>query len=106
MAEATGDNVFIVKNGELITPPAESGILLGITRAVVMGLAQAAGISVVEKNLTRQDLYVADECFLTGARGRGCAGDQDLTTGVIGSGKPGAVTQRLIADFHRKVRGE
>src|SRR4051812_22585302 len=66
VCECTGDNIFIVKDGVLVTPSEESGVLIGITRQAVMGIAKAAGISVVEKNLTRFDLYVADECFLTG----------------------------------------
>ena len=105
VAECTGDNIFIVKDAELITPPAESGILMGITRSVVMALAKMAGIPVVEKNLTRQDLYIADECFLTGT-GAEVVPVTKIDNRAIGNGKPGAVTQRLIGDFHRKARGE
>lgn len=105
VAECTGDNIFIVKSGALVTPPEESGILLGITRAVVMGLAKQAGIGVAERNLTRQDLYIADECFLTGT-GAEVVPVTKLDNRVIGNGKPGAVTRQLIEAFHRKARGE
>jgi len=66
VAEATGDNVFVVKDGVIFTPPVESGALEGITRAVVIRLAEEENIKVVEKNLTRFDLYISDELFLTG----------------------------------------
>jgi branched-chain amino acid aminotransferase len=66
IAEATGDNVFLVKHGVLKTPPPDAGILEGVTRNAVMELARAAGIPVQEPPLTRHDVYTADECFLTG----------------------------------------
>src|ERR1043166_4339004 len=66
VAECTGDNIFILKNGQAFTPPLSAGALYGITRGVVIELARAAGISVSEPNLTRYDLFNADECFLTG----------------------------------------
>src|SRR6202012_3107409 len=66
VAECTGDNIFIVKAGQLMTPPLSAGALYGITRGVVMGLAREAGMQVAEPNLTRYDLFNADECFLTG----------------------------------------
>ncbi|HEX3890133.1 MAG TPA: branched-chain-amino-acid transaminase, partial [Verrucomicrobiae bacterium] len=66
VAECTGDNLFIVKNGELFTPPLSAGALYGITRQTVIELAQEAGLKVSEPNLTRYDLFNADECFLTG----------------------------------------
>jgi branched-chain amino acid aminotransferase len=65
-AEATGDNVFIVRNNVIYVPPVEAGSLEGITRAVVIRLARKEGLEIVEKNLTRFDLYVCDEFFLTG----------------------------------------
>src|ERR1700677_2884265 len=66
VAECTADNLFIVKNGEVFTPPLSAGALYGITRQTVMELAQLAGIKTSEPNLTRYDLFCADECFLTG----------------------------------------
>ncbi|HEY4328861.1 MAG TPA: branched-chain-amino-acid transaminase [Phycisphaerae bacterium] len=111
VCECTGDNIFIVKNGELITPPEESGILLGITRQVVMDLARGAGIPVYEKNLTRQDMYIADECFLTGTGAEVVPvtriDNRNIgTLTASGSPAPGPVTLRLLAAFHRKTRGE
>ena len=66
VAECTGDNIFIVKDGEMFTPPLSAGALYGITRGVVMGLAREDGVAVSEPNLTRYDMFNADECFLTG----------------------------------------
>jgi len=66
VAECTGDNIFIVKGGQLLTPPLSAGALYGITRGVVMALARESGLAVSEPNLTRYDLFNAEECFLTG----------------------------------------
>jgi branched-chain amino acid aminotransferase len=103
VCECTGDNIFIVKSGELITPPEEAGILLGVTRGVVMGLARSAGIPVREKNLTRHDIYVADECFLTGTAAE-IVPVTKIDNRVIKDGKPGPMTERLRESFHKKVR--
>jgi branched-chain amino acid aminotransferase len=103
VCECTGDNIFIVKNGELMTPPPEAGILLGITRGVVMGLAREAGVPVSERNLSRQDMYVADECFLTGT-GAEVVPVTKIDSRTIGSGTPGPITRRLLEAFHKKVR--
>jgi branched-chain amino acid aminotransferase len=104
VCECTGDNIFIVKDGELITPPAEAGILMGITRAVVMDLARAAGVPVFERNLARQDVYAADECFLTGT-GAEIVPVTKSDNRLIKDGKPGPMTGRLLEAFHKKVRG-
>ncbi len=104
VCECTADNLFLVKDGVLVTPSEESGVLVGITRQVVMGLAREAGIVVVEKNLTRFDLYIADECFLTGT-GAEVVPVTSIDKRQIGSGRVGAVTSRLMEAFHRKVRG-
>lgn len=102
VAECTGDNIFIVKDGCLLTPPEHAGILAGITRGVVLGLAPAAGVRPVEKDLTRFDLYVADECFLTGTAAEivpvACIDGRD-----IGEGKPGPVTLRLGELFREQT---
>src|SRR5688572_33489148 len=66
VAECTGDNLFVVKHGLLRTPPTDAGILEGITRDFVIGLAEKAGVPFREASLTRHDVYVADELFLTG----------------------------------------
>jgi branched-chain amino acid aminotransferase len=111
VCECTGDNIFLVKNGQVITPPEESGILVGITRQAVMTLQQdhvarnAGGreFPVIEKNITRQDLYVADECFLTGT-GAEIVPVTMIDSRRIGEGKVGPITRRLMEAFHRKVR--
>ena len=103
VAEATGDNVFIIKNGVVYTPPAQAGSLDGITRRVVMKLAEKEGIKVVEKNLTRFDLYVADEMFLTGTAAE-VIGVVEMDGRVIGGGVPGPLTQKLRKLFFKYAR--
>jgi branched-chain amino acid aminotransferase len=107
VAECTADNLFIVRNGELFTPPLSAGALYGITRQTVIELAQEAGLKVSEPNLTRYDLFNADECFLTGT-GAELIPVVKIDGRVIGSGKPGALTRKLVADYHAltKVSGE
>lgn len=107
VAECTGDNVFIVKNGELLTPPLSAGALYGITRGTVMDIAREAGIKVSEPTLTRYDLFNADECFLTGT-GAEIVPVVKIDGRVIGTGKPGKITRKLEARYHAltKVSGE
>jgi branched-chain amino acid aminotransferase len=107
VAECTGDNLFIAKNGELFTPPLSAGALYGITRQTVIELAQKAGLKVSEPNLTRYDLFNADECFLTGT-GAELIPVVKIDGRVIGGGKPGALTRKLVEDYHAltKVSGE
>jgi len=105
VAECTGDNVFIVRQGRLQTPSSDAGILPGITRAVVMRLAAQRGIDVQEKQLLRYDLYVADECFLTGTAAEVVPITQ-IDGRQIGDGKPGPITQQLLDDFKAATRGE
>ena len=99
VAECTGDNLFIVKGNRLLTPPLSAGALYGITRGVVIELAQEAGLIASEPNLTRYDLFTADECFLTGT-GAELVPVVKIDGRVIGTGKPGAVTKSLIAKYH------
>ncbi len=99
VAECTGDNVFIVKNGEILTPPISSGALAGVTRAVVLEIAGDLGLRVLQPEMTRYDIYTADECFLTGTAAEVIPVVR-LDNRVIGDGLPGAVTRRLIARFH------
>jgi branched-chain amino acid aminotransferase len=98
VSEATGDNVFIVRDGAVVTPPSEAGILMGITRGVVLRLAQKLGLPAHEQNFTAEELKSADECFLTGT-----AAEVIAVTSVddrqIGDGHPGPVTQRLLKAF-------
>lgn len=103
VAECTGDNIFIVSDGVLRTPPIEAGILQGITRDTVIDLAERAGIAVDQSPLTRHDVYVADECFLTGSAAEVIPVIQ-VDQRSIGDGKPGRLTQQLMKAFRDEVR--
>ena len=105
VAEATGDNIFIIKNGILYTPPVEAGALAGITREVVIRLAAKEKIHVVEKNLTRFDLYVSDEMFLTGTAAEVIA-VIEIDGRIIGDGKPGPLTKLLMGKFFKYAHGK
>jgi len=98
VAECTGDNIFIIKGGQLFTPPLSAGALHGITRGVVIELAREKGMTVSEPNLTRYDLFNADECFLTGTGAEIIAAVQ-IDGRTVGNGKPGPVTLQLIAQY-------
>lgn len=103
VAECTADNVFIIKRGNIFTPPISAGALRGITRSVVFDIAAELGLKITETDITRHDVFIADECFLTGtaaevipvvkADGR-----------PIGSGKPGSITTRMIGRFRELTR--
>jgi branched-chain amino acid aminotransferase len=103
VAECTADNVFIIKGGQIFTPPISAGALRGITRSVVFEIAAELGIKITETDVTRHDVFIADECFLTGtaaevipvvkADGR-----------TIGTGKPGSITMRMIGRFREMTR--
>lgn len=99
VAECTADNLFIIKNGALSTPPLSAGALYGITRGTVMDLAANAGMKVSEPNLTRYDLFNADECFLTGT-GAEIMPVVKIDGRVIGDGKPGVWTKKLVKNYH------
>lgn len=103
VAECTGDNLFIVRDDEVLTPPLAAGALYGITRRVVMELAEEAGWRVREPNLTRYDLFNASECFLTGT-GAEIVPVVKIDGRVIGSGKPGPVTRKLMERYHALTR--
>jgi branched-chain amino acid aminotransferase len=103
VAECTGDNIFLVRSGELHTPSVDAGILEGITRDAVMGLARAAGIKVVERAMDRHDVYTADECFLTGTAAE-VIPVVECDARPIGTGKPGPITKDLLDRFHKLVR--
>ncbi len=105
VAEATGDNVFIVKNGVIFTPPVEAGALEGITRSIVIKLAKKEKLEVVEKNLTRFDLYNCDEFFLTGTAAE-VIGVVDIDSRIIGAGKPGPITRLLRKKFYKYSHGK
>jgi branched-chain amino acid aminotransferase len=107
VAECTGDNIFIVREGHLLTPPLSAGALYGITRQVVMDIAAQSGLKVGEPNLTRYDLFNADECFLTGT-GAEVVPVVKIDGRVVGTGKPGPVTESLVTQYHAltKASGE
>jgi branched-chain amino acid aminotransferase len=104
VAEATGDNIFVVRDGVIYAPPVQAGMLEGITRAVVIKLAEKAKFRVVERNLTRFDLYVCNEFFLTGTAAE-VIGIVEIDGRVIGDGKPGPVTRLLRKKFFRYAHG-
>jgi len=103
VAECTGDNLFIIKNGAMFTPPLSAGALYGITRGVVIDMAREAGMVVSEPNLTRYDLFNADECFLTGT-GAELIPVTKIDGRVIGTGKPGPMTRSLVERYHALTR--
>jgi branched-chain amino acid aminotransferase len=103
VAECTGDNIFLVRDGVLYTPPLDAGILAGITRQAVIELAEAAAIQVKQVPLTKHDVYVADESFLTGTAAEVIAVVK-IDSRSIGSGKPGPMTLDLKKRFHELAR--
>ncbi|MCA9025695.1 MAG: branched-chain-amino-acid transaminase [Planctomycetaceae bacterium] len=104
VAECTGDNIFIVKDGVLKTPSPDAGILEGITRNAVIRLAEQDGTTVEQTTLIRHDVYVADECFLTGTAAE-VIPVVSVDGRLIGDGKPGPVTKRLLELFQKLTRG-
>jgi branched-chain amino acid aminotransferase len=103
VAECTGDNIFLVSREQLLTPPIDAGILEGITRAVVIELAVEAGYAVREMPLSRHDVYIADECFLTGSAAE-VVPVVKVDSRRIGTGRPGPVTRRLMKRFREITR--
>lgn len=103
VAECTGDNIFLLSHGVLLTPPIDAGILEGITRDVVIELAGKENITVREIALTRHDVYIADECFLTGSAAE-LIPVVKVDSRTIGDGKPGPVTRRLLERFREATR--
>lgn len=103
VAECTGDNIFVVRNGKIATPPIDAGILEGITRDAVIGLARQSGIEVAEIPLTRHDVYIAHECFLTGTAAE-VIPVVKVDSRKIGDGKPGPITRNLMEQFHNLTR--
>jgi branched-chain amino acid aminotransferase len=103
VAECTADNVFVIKKGRIFTPPIAAGALRGITRSVAMECAEELGMEVKETDITRHDVFIADECFLTGTAAEvipviKADGRQ------IGTGKAGPITTKIIARFREMVR--
>jgi branched-chain amino acid aminotransferase len=104
VAEASGENIFIVKHGKLSTPPAGGSILAGITRATIMQLASEFGVPVEERAISRDELYIADEVFLTGTAAE-VTPVREIDDRKIGSGTRGPTTKRLQDRFFQIVRG-
>ncbi len=102
VAECTGDNVFVIHKGKLFTPPPSAGALKGITRAAAMDIAQELGIEVVEQNLTRYDVWIADELFLTGTAAE-VIPVVEVDGRKIGDGTPGPITGRILEVFRKHV---
>ncbi len=102
VAECTGDNIFIVKNNELLTPAPYNGALDGITMQTVLELSESIGVKTHQTTMTRYDLYNADECFMTGT-GAEIIPVTGIDGRVIGEGKPGNVTRRLVKGFGKIV---
>ena len=100
VAECSGDNIFWIKNEVLVTPPVHMGILEGVTRNSVIDLARDAGMRVEERVFTRHDLYIADECFLTGTAAE-VIPVVKIDRRAIGNGHPGKVTEKLIVAFRQ-----
>ncbi len=105
VAECTGDNVFVVKKGVVLTPPVSDGSLDGITRQVIFDLCDELDIVIREVSLTRYDVYTADESFLTGTAAETIPMVK-LDDREIGDGKPGPLSLRLITAYGQKVRSE
>ena len=102
VAECTGDNVFVIRDGFITTPPITAGALPGITRAAVIDIAKELGIPLADRDLSRHDIYTCDECFLTGTAAEVIAATK-LDQRVLGTGKPGPITQKIIARFREIV---
>ena len=105
VAECTGDNIFVVRDGKIKTPPSSAGALPGITREVIFQIAENLGVGIEESQLTRYDIYAADECFLTGTAAEVIAA-VSLDRRLIGNGKPGPITEKFIESFRNIVGQE
>jgi len=103
VCEGVAENIFIVKDGKVITPPTSTGALRGITRSVVIQIAEKLRYSMLEENITANDLFTADEVFLTGTAAE-IAPVREINKRVIGDGKLGPVTKKLMQEFNKMVR--
>jgi branched-chain amino acid aminotransferase len=100
VAECTGDNIFMMKGGRLLTPPFAAGALQGITRGVVLDIAREMGVEVAEPNLTRYDLFNADECFITGTAAE-VVPVVKIDGRPVANGRPGKMTKKFMAAYHQ-----
>lgn len=100
VAECTGDNIFILRKGRLLTPPCYLGALEGVTRGVVMDLAKKLKVGCSEEPFTRYDVFTSEECFLTGTAAE-IVPVTRVDERVLGTGKPGTLTKKLITEFRK-----
>ena len=105
ITDGSGENVFVVRDGILVTPPTSAGCLDGITRNTVITLAREAGYTVKEENLVRTDLYNADECFFTGTAAE-LTPIREVDDRVVGEGHRGPITKELQGAFFAATKGE
>jgi branched-chain amino acid aminotransferase len=103
VCEGVGENIFIVRDGKLLTPPLSSGALDGITRTLIIRLAKKLGIEIIERNITPNELFTADEVFFTGTAAE-VAPIREVNKRTIGSGKPGPVTKQIMQEFERATK--
>ena len=102
VAECTGDNIFLIIKGELFTPPFSAGALKGITRQTAIEIADELGVKIHQGNMTRYDVWNAEECFLTGTAAE-VIPVVEVDGRIIGSGRPGEITNRFIQNFRKRV---
>lgn len=103
VCEGVGENIFVVRDCKIFTPPLSSGALDGITRALIIRLAKKLGIEVFERNITPNELFTADEAFFTGTAAE-VAPIREVNKRVIGTGKPGPITKRIIREFEKATK--
>lgn len=103
VCEGVGENIFIVREGKIYTPPISSGALNGITRAVIIRLAKKLGYEVTERSITPNEMFTADEVFFTGTAAE-VAPIREINKRVIGTGKPGPITKRIKQEFEKATR--
>jgi len=103
VCEGVGENIFMVKEGKIFTPPVSSGALDGITRTIIMRLAEKLGYTVIERNITPNELFNAEEVFFTGTAAE-VTPIRKINERVIGKGKPGPVTKQIMEGFYKLIR--
>ena len=103
VCEGVAENIFIVKEDKIFTPPISSGALHGITRTVIMKSAKKLGYEVIERNITPNELFTADEVFFTGTAAE-VAPIREINKRTIGNGKPGPVTKRIMERFYKLIK--
>ena len=103
VCEGVGENIFIVRDSKLLTPPLSSGALDGITRTLIIRLAKKLGIEVIERNITPNELFTADEVFFTGTAAE-VAPIREVNKRTIGNGKPGPVTKQIMQEFESATK--